>query len=110
MTQKSLLGDVQESVYEFLERLKFFAYSGEDGDLYRKYRLGGWRISVYWGSSVKIQRKGEKWRGNQYWNTVREYTFPDDKKRLEQDLAELIKNKNLEEEITEKDDYEGMRG
>ena len=65
-------GDTNTDIYEELEKLGFFAYSGSDGDLYRKHGLGGWRISVY-PSHVRIQQKGERWRGVQYWDTIKEY-------------------------------------
>jgi len=57
------------NIYDALEDLGFYAYSGEDGDLYRKHGLKGWRISVYWGSSVSIQRRS----GYRDWETVRHY-------------------------------------
>ena len=57
------------NIYDALEDLGFYAYSGEDGDLYRKHGLKGWRISVYFGHYVEIQRRD----GSRRWRTVRYY-------------------------------------
>ena len=57
---------VSKSFMDELEKRKFWAYSGEDGDLYRKQGLGGWRVQVYWGTDLAIQHKitdelGTRW-------------------------------------------------
>lgn len=65
-------------IYQALQDLGFFAYSGEDGDLYRKNGLKGWRVQVYWGALVRIQQKGVYFPDK--WATIRKFGIrqPDD--------------------------------
>jgi len=69
-----------ESFYEELEKRKFWAYSGEDGDLYRKQGLGGWRVQVYWGSDLAIQHKITDELGTR-WVTVADFDNVGDEDR-----------------------------
>jgi len=64
--EKEQTKGVSPSFYDQLEQRKFWAYSGEDGDLYRKHGLGGWRVQIYWGNDLAIQHKitdelGTRW-------------------------------------------------
>lgn len=93
------------STFDLYEKLGFFAYSGEDGDLFRKQGLGGWRISDYGCSYVRIQTKGERWKGIQYWNTERSYGDTDQDgltreqyQNLKFDLSYLVKHGRLPDE------------
>ena len=71
---------VSESLYDELEKRKFWAYSGEDGDLYRKQGLGGWRVQVYWGSDLAIQHKITDELGTR-WVTVADFDKVEEKDR-----------------------------
>ena len=71
---------VSESFYDELEKRKFWAYSGEDGDLYRKQGLGGWRVQVYWGSDLAIQHKITDELGTR-WVTVADFDKVEEKDR-----------------------------
>ena len=55
-------------VYEIYKKYRFFAYSGNDGDLYRNAKLKGWRISDYGSQNVRIQQKI-----NVEWRTIYEW-------------------------------------
>lgn len=92
------------SVYNALEERGFFAYSGEDGDLYRKHGLAGWRISVYpW--SVRIQTKHTD--SLRKWATVYEVRNEDSKrltkeqkKRFMGKVDELVEQGGLPDEVS----------
>lgn len=78
--------------HDILRKYKFFAYSGDDGDLYRKNGLKGYRISVY-PDSITIESKAEKWRGHQYWDTIEHFDVEDgtyNLNKFEASLKELI--------------------
>lgn len=65
-----LITNRKVSPHDVLRELGFFAYSGEDGDLYRKHGMGGWRVSIYgWGSYRIQQRSKERWDGRNIWTT-----------------------------------------
>jgi len=94
------------NLYDIVESFGFFCYSGEDGDLYRKHKLGGWRISIY-PCHLTIEKKGEKWRGHQYWDFVKDYgvssleeNWPQkiDENELRKDLKFLIENGYIEKQ------------
>lgn len=72
----------QISLYKEVENRGFFCYSGEDGDLYRKQRFGGWRIQLYWGTQLCIQRLVKDWAGRRWLTRARfEGLDTDDKKK-----------------------------
>lgn len=91
-------------IYQGLENLGFYAYSGADGDLYRKNGLTGWRIQVYWGALVRIQQKGVSRAFPDKWVTIRDYgiknpdnsLIPEHDKALEA-IKELMEKGTLEE-------------
>ena len=107
--KKTPIPNTEFSPYESLPAKGFFAYSGADGDLYRSNKLGGWRVSIYPHGWYRIQKKGEKWRGTQYWITVREYgkkyqdrprnyKIPKEETiRFDNDIDKLLKEKDLQE-------------
>lgn len=57
---------------EVLKDEGFFAYSGASGDLFRHAKVPGWRVSTFWGTYAKIQKKDKIGRAVQ-WRTVRTY-------------------------------------
>jgi len=66
-----------EEVYDFLPRIGFRFYSGDDGDLARKHNLPGYRIRVYWGRDVALQQKitdrlGTRWITICQWDWLQE--------------------------------------
>jgi hypothetical protein len=66
------------SAHRVLEKHGFFAYSGGDGDLYRKQGLAGWRVSVHGNHAIRIDKKGRPLDGRNTWTTIREWrTEPD---------------------------------
>ena len=87
---------MRTSTHDLYRRYGFFAYSGNDGDLFRKQGLKGWRISDYWGSYVRIQWKEPNWK----WITIKEYgnfeeLTDEEYNQLENDIKYLIKHKKL---------------
>lgn len=92
-----------DSPFKPLANFNFFAYSGSDGDLFRKHGIAGWRVSVHGRHRVRIQEKGDYWKGTQYWNTVREWEVDFEESlsveqigEIEESLAELVENETLE--------------
>ncbi len=57
--------------------LGFFAYSGADGDLFRKHGLAGWRISFN-SLNTRIQEKQRIFTGDEDWVTIREFNGEDE--------------------------------
>lgn len=75
------MNTLRVSLYTEVEKRKFFAYSGEDGDLYRKQRFGGWRIQLYWGTQLCIQRLVKDWGGRRWLTRARfEDLYTDEQK------------------------------
>lgn len=79
----------EETPFRVLSDLGFYPYSGEDGDLFRKHGLAGWRVSVHGRHSLRIQKKGRIHKGRAQWNTKREWTTPEDENGLPDRDAEL---------------------
>jgi len=78
-----------ESAHDALDEVGFFAYSGADGDLYRKNGVAGWRVSVHGRNSVRIQKKGRKFRGRNTWNTKQEWEVEHGNELSPSDLREI---------------------
>jgi hypothetical protein len=87
------------SFYQALEDLGFFAYSGEDGDLYRKHGLGGWRVQVYWGTDLAIQKKVHDWAGKR-WITGADFdqTHEEDKAKVMKFVEKWINDPSILDE------------
>jgi hypothetical protein len=84
------------SFYEELEKRKFWAYSGADGDLYRKHGLGGWRVQVYWGTDLAIQKKHTDELGTR-WITVADFDTEnmEDRKLVLDFIDKWLKNPKI---------------
>jgi hypothetical protein len=66
------------SAHRVLKKHGFFAYSGDDGDLYRKHGVAGWRVSVHGNHAIRIDKKGRPVNGRNTWTAIREWrTEPD---------------------------------
>jgi len=89
----------QISFYQALENLGFFAYSGEDGDLYRKHGLGGWRVQVYWGTDLAIHKKVHDWAGTR-WITGADFdkTHGEDKAKVMEFVERWMKDPSILDE------------
>ena len=87
------------SYYQALEDLGFFAYSGEDGDLYRKQGLGGWRVQVYWGTDLAIHKKVHDWAGTR-WITGADFdkTHGEDKAKVMEFVERWVKDPSILDE------------
>jgi len=106
MMEESNSSNSRYSAYREVEEMGFFAYSGADGDLFRKHGLAGWRLSLC-AHVYKIQKKSEFWEkhGKNVWGTKFEVT-PDDGERLDESqkkefvdkVRELVENGGLEVE------------
>ena len=81
--------DFDSEVFTALQEHSFFPYSGEDGDLFRKHGLAGWRISVYGRYLVKIQKKGRRFKGRRVWNTKRCWEVDPEEELSDEQIAEF---------------------
>lgn len=87
------MAEKEFSPYEYLKSVRFFCYSGDDGDLYRHNKLNGIRISLY-PDEWRIQTKGNFWRGHQYWVTKETYLNTNEGiANFKQDIGALIRTK-----------------
>ena len=100
------------SVYSKVQDLGFFAYSGADGDLFRKNGLAGWRISLS-PYSYRIQKKSEFWEkhGKTQWTTQfkvksdEQDNFTREQKQAFLDKVEkLVENGELQEQEGDSDE------
>ena len=60
-------------VMDELQTRSFFPYNGEDGDLFRKHGVAGWRVSVYGTYLVRIQKKTGRRKGRNHWTTTEQW-------------------------------------
>ena len=74
--------DGNYDLYGSIQNRGFFAYSGEDGDLFRKQRFGGWRVQIYWGTNLRVQRKVKDWAGRRWITVARFDDIPDNEAAL----------------------------
>lgn len=90
------------TIFNVLQEHGFFPYSGEDGDLFRKHGLAGWRVSVYGRELVRIQKNTGQWKGHYRWTTVEEWgeirgdeLEEDAIREFEEKLEELVEEGEL---------------
>ena len=62
------------SAFDILQEYGFFAYSGADGDLFRRNGTAGWRVSVHGRHHIRVQERTATYSdGSPAWGTRREW-------------------------------------
>lgn len=76
------------SAFDTLQKHGFFAYSGADGDLFRRNGTAGWRVSVRGGHSIRVQEKTAEYPDGNVWATRRAWVT-ENSANFDQPLGDL---------------------